>query len=221
MPPGAALAGSIAARRRAAATSAGVSRPGNEPAPATPAREPRSAARSASTAWSVNERRSRPRSSSPSRSAIPVTGSPVASAVTKVATESPSARPSRSRTASAVSGPASPESSWSRIDSASRIPPSARCATRAMASGSAARPSAARIRRSFPSMTMGGSGRKSNRWTRDRTAGRTPLESVVQKTKRTCGGGSSSVLRRTSHPCVMRWTSSTMNTFVGRSAGAV
>ena len=41
-------------------------------------------------------------------------------------------------------------SSWSRIDSASRMPPAARRAMSATASGSASRPSAARIRSSLP-----------------------------------------------------------------------
>ena len=123
--------------------------------------------------------------------------------------------------ASAVSSSPPAERSWSRIDSASRMPPFARRATRATAAGSAIRPSASRIRPSLPSMSGSGRGRKSKRWTREITAGRIWLLSVVQKMKRTCGGGSSSVLRRTSQPWVIRWTSSTMKTLVGRSAGAV
>ena len=50
---------------------------------------------------------------------------------------SASTRPSRSRTASTVSRSALDESSWSSIDSASRMPPAAWRATSAMASGSA------------------------------------------------------------------------------------
>ena len=74
----------------------------------------------------------------------------VASAATKPSTSSASARPRRSRTASASMRPAVDESSWSRIDSASRMPPAASRAMIATASGSASRPSGRRIRSSLP-----------------------------------------------------------------------
>ena len=61
------------------------------------------------------------------------------------------------------------------------------------AAGSAARSSASRMRRSFPSISGSASGRKSKRCTREMTAGRIWLLSVVQKMNRTCGGGSSRV----------------------------
>ena len=67
----------------------------------------------------------------------------------------------------------------------------------------------------------GESGRNVKRWRRDTTAGRIWLGSVVQKTKTTPSGGSSSVLSRTSQPSLMRWTSSMMNTLRRRSDAAV
>ena len=74
---------------------------------------------------------------------------------------------------------------------------------------------------SLPWISSVDSGRKVNRWSRETTAGRIWLGSVVQKMNSTPSGGSSSVLSRTSQPSLMRWTSSMMNTLRRRSAAAV
>ena len=87
------------ARRRAAAAMPGSTLP-----PA--ARLASSCSRSASTTWSRKTRRSRPRSSRRSRSTMPAPASPPASASTNPSTSSASARPRRSRTASASMRPA-------------------------------------------------------------------------------------------------------------------
>ncbi len=107
------------------------------------------------------------------------------------------------------------------MDSASRMPPLASRAMSASASGSTLRPSATRMRRSLPSMSALASGRKVKRCRRETTAGRIWLGSVVQKMKSTPSGGSSRVLRRTSQPSLMRWTSSMMKTLRRRSAAPV
>ena len=82
-------------------------------------------------------------------------------------------------------GSAALTSTWSSIDSASRMPPPARRAMSATASGSTARPSASRMRRSLPSISGTARGRKVKRCSRETTAGRIWLGSVVQKMKRT------------------------------------
>jgi hypothetical protein len=84
------------------------------------------------------------------------------------------------------------------------MPPAARRAIRSIASGSAVRPSAARIVRSLPPISVDGQRRKSKRWTRDTTAGLIWVLSVVQKMNTTWSGGSSRVLSRTSQPSRIR-----------------
>ena len=183
-------------------------RPGGGPAsPSWPV----SARRTASTTWSRKTCRSRPRSSRPSMAARPASASAAAPAHRGSRGPSPH-RPARAgRRPAPRSAASSPEArTWSRIDSASRIPPAASRATSWIAPGSAVRPSAARIRSSLPAIWSTLRRVKSKRWTRDRTAGRIWLASVVQKMKTTWSGGSSRVLRRTSQPSLIRWTSSTM-----------
>ena len=101
--------------------------------------------------------------------------------------------------------------SWSRIDSASRIPPAARRATMATASGSACRPSAARIRSSLPLISSTVSRRTSNRWRRDRIAGGKSCGWVEANMNVTNSGGSSSDLRSAFQASrVIWWASSRM-----------
>ena len=114
------------------------------------------------------------------------------------------------------------ERSWSSIDSASRMPPSASRARSSIAAGSALRFSAARMSFSFAAIDACGSGRKSKRWRRERIAGRIFDGSVVQKMKTMPGGGSSSHLSSASHASlVKRCTSSRMRTLRFRSVGGV
>ncbi len=210
--------------RRSPRGARGRRRAGGEPGAAAPGRSGRAdePSRSATTTWSRNAPQVAAASSRSSRMPMPASASPPTSASTKPSTASRSTRPSRSRTRVAVSASAPDDRSWSSIDSASRMPPAARRATSAIASASAARPSASRMRpRACPRSGPIVSGRKSNRWTRDRTAGRILAGSVVQKMNATWSGGSSSVLRRTSQPSLMRWTSSMMKTLRRRSDGAV
>ena len=152
---------------------------------------------------------------------IPASTSPPTSALRKRSTASSSARPSRSWIDAAVIGSAPLTRTWSSIDSASRMPPPAIFATSATASGSTVRPSDSRMRRNFPSISGTVSGRKVKRCNLETTAGRIWLGSVVQKMKSTPSGGSSSVLRRTSQPSLMRCTSSMMKTLRCRSAAPV
>ncbi len=79
--------------------------------------------------------------------------------------------PSRSRTRASSSSSVDDDSSWSSIDSASRMPPAASRAMRRTASGEAVRPSASRILRSLPSISSVVRRRTSNRWRREMIAG--------------------------------------------------
>ena len=99
-------------------------------------------------------------------------------------------------------------SSWSRIDSASRIPPAARRATSAIASGSASRPSAAMIRSSLPLISGTESRRTSNRWSRDRIAGGNSWGWVLANMNVTKSGGSSSDLRSAFQASFVIWCAS-------------
>ena len=116
------------------------------------------------------------------------------------------------RTASASIRP-SPATAiaWSSSEVASRAEPSAARAMSASASSEASAPSAAAIRASSAIIASGSIRRRSKRWQRDSTVTGTFRISVVAKTKTTCGGGSSSVLRSALKAEVLSMcTSSTM-----------
>ena len=119
--------------------------------------------------------RSRPRSSSSSRTASPASASPADERVDERVDRSRRRR-GRAGRATRVGGQRDRRpttSSWSSIDSASRMPPAARRAMSAIASGVGRRgPRPRGSSPSLPSIWATVSGRKSNRWTRDRTAGR-------------------------------------------------
>ena len=125
--------------------------------------------------------------------------------------ELPSARPRRSRTASASIGPLVEDSSWSRIDSASRMPPAARRAISSTASGSASRPSDGEDPLELAGDLRHGQRRTSNRWRRDRIAGGKSCGCVDANMKTTKSGGSSSDLRSAFQASfVIWWASSRM-----------
>ena len=129
-------------------------------------------------------------------------------------------RPRSSSTSAALSGSTPEERSWSSIDSASRMPPSARRARSSMAAGSATRFSVSRMASSLAAISARAIGRKSKRCRRESTAGRILDGSVVQKMKTIPGGGSSSHFRRASQASfVKRCTSSRMRTLRFRSVG--
>ena len=151
---------------------------------------------------------------------MPSAISPPAYAMMKRLTCSDSASPNRSRTASASMRPLVEESSWSRIDSASRMPPAASRAIRRTASGSTSRSSAARIRSSLPPISAIVRRRMSNRWSRERMAGGKPCGCVDANMKATKSGGSSSDLSRAFQAGAVIWcASSRMYTFRRSSAG--
>jgi hypothetical protein len=91
------------------------------------------------------------------------------------------------------------DSSWSRIDSASRMPPAASRAIIVNAAGSIVRPSASRIFVSLPSISGTVRRRTSYRCRRDRMAGGNPDGSVDANMNITNSGGSSIDLRSAFH----------------------
>ena len=107
-----------------------------------------------------------------------------------------------------VDWPPDAASSWSSIDSASRIPPAASRAIEVDRRRARPRPSAARIRRSLPSISGTVSRRTSNRWRRDRIAGGKPDGSVEANMKTTKSGGSSSDLRSAFQASFVIWCAS-------------
>ena len=100
---------------------------------------------------------------------------------------------------------------WSRRESPSRtLPWAARAISRA-AAGSSSTASAVAMTRRCSSILALDTRPKSKRWTRERTVSGTLWGSVVQRMKSTCGGGSSSVLRKAFQASeVSMWASSMM-----------
>ena len=140
-PPGPDRVGSMEASRRAAARErrrSGRSETTGAPRPS----EATSAMRSRSMACSVKARRSRPCSSSPSRISMPAIASPERGRPGRLRSSLRRPDPALLEPGRPSGSPISVASSWSSIDSASRMPPAARRATRSIASGSAVRPSA-------------------------------------------------------------------------------
>ncbi len=124
------------------------------------------------------------------------------------------------------SAPASSASSapraiaWSSSDSPSRTEPSAARATASSASGATATPSAFAMRAKCAASSATPTRRRSKRWQRLSTVTGTLRNSVVAKTKVTCGGGSSSVLSSALNALRdSMWTSSTMNTLARACIG--
>ena len=101
--------------------------------------------------------------------------------------------------------------SWSSTVVGSRNEPLAARAIRCSASGSAWMPSASQIPLSTWAISRGDGRLKLNRWQRERIVGRSFAGSVVQSTKTTCSGGSSSVFSRAFEAsAVSEWASSRM-----------
>jgi len=89
---------------------------------------------------------------------------------------SSSTRPRTSRTLSAVRVPESVDRSWSSIDSASRMPPAAQARNQVDCFGLGSATIGIEDHLQLAGQSRGTvRRRKSNRWTRDRTAGRMPL----------------------------------------------
>ena len=152
----------------------------------------------------------------------PTAASASRAALARRAMSSAPGRPRSSSTSAARNGSTPEERSWSSIDSASRIPPSASRASSAIASGSALRPSLLRMSTSFAAICSCAMGRKSNRCSRERIAGRILEGSVVQKMKTIPGGGSSSHLSSASQASLVnRCTSSRISTLRFRSVGGL
>ena len=159
--------------RRVDGRRAGGRRPISAAPSAVARRRPASSrSRMASTTWSRNTRRSRPRSSSRSSRSMPAAASPGRERRHEPVDEL------RLGEARAGRGPPRPRCGRRSRRGAGRGSTPRRAsrprrgrATRAIASGSASRPSAARIRSSLPLISGTVSRRTSNRWSRDRIAG--------------------------------------------------
>ena len=99
----------------------------------------------------------------------------------------------------------------SRMDSASRMPPSAARAMRSKAAGEASAPAPCAACASRPTIWRIGMREKSNRWQRERIVAGSFCGSVVARMNTTCVGGSSSVLSSALNaPAESMCTSSTM-----------
>ena len=107
-----------------------------------------------------------------------------------------SARPSMSRTWAASTTPPPWAIAWSSMESPSRTEPSAARASKVSASGEISTFSAAAILPKCSISVSCGTRLRSNRWQRLSTVTGTLRISVVANRNFTCGGGSSSVLRR-------------------------
>src|SRR6266705_382212 len=123
-------------------------------------------------------------------------------------------RPSTPRTRAAVTGPSPNDTTWSRIESPTRMPPSALLAIRCSASSSAESPSALTTCRRRSTIAWGPIRRKSKRCRRERIGAAVCAifcGSVVANTNTTRGGGSSRILRSAFHASrVSMCASSTM-----------
>ena len=100
--------------------------------------------------------------------------------------------------------------SWSSIDCASRMPPSAPLAMDQAAVSSRVTFSAWAICCNCRAMVSAGIGRRSKRWHREMMVGRILLGSVVAKMNFTCAGGSSRVFRRALKAAVESMCTSSM-----------
>ena len=102
---------------------------------------------------------------------------------------------------------------WSKIDRASRMAPSAFCAITLSAAGSAAMPSLPAMYFSWSTMSGMVMREKSYIWQRDNIVGRILCFSVVARMNIACDGGSSRVFRNALNAAVESMcTSSMMNT---------
>ena len=121
-------------------------------------------------------------------------------------------RPKTPSAASSVTLPSLNETSWSREESASRMPPSAPRAIARSASSSASMPSFSQTCLSLDTMSFVCMRLKSKRWQREMIVGRTLSPSVVANTNLTYSGGSSSVFKSAFHAWFeSMWHSSIMN----------
>ena len=93
---------------------------------------------------------------------------------------------------------------------ASRMLPWAIDAISARPSAAAARPSCSAIQVSRPAISASLMRRKSKRWQRETIVAGSLCASVVQRMKRTCSGGSSSVLSRALKASGVSWWASSM-----------
>ena len=108
----------------------------------------------------------------------------------------------------------------SRIESASRMAPSARRPISSAAAGSRSIFSSPATYSSRPAISLAVIREKSYRWQRDRMVAGTFCTSVVARMKMTCSGGSSIVLSRALKAEVeSMWTSSMMYTLYLHIAG--
>ena len=135
-------------------------------------------------------------------------------------TAAASTAPSASATAASSGASPADARTWSRSESASRIPPSACRAISASEAGESFIPSSAATTASRSAICWSVSRRKSNRWQRETMVSGTRWTSVVASTNFTCSGGSSSVFSRAlKAPCESMWTSSTTKTLNRSRAG--
>ena len=126
-----------------------------------------------------------------------------------VATVSREVKPKTSSTFASVMVSPQKATSWSSIDWASRIPPSAPLAMAQAADSWSWMPSSREMWSRCPAMVSEGIGRRSKRWQRERMVGRILFASVVAKMNFTCSGGSSRVFNSALKAAlVSMWTSS-------------